>query len=70
MDGGIPPETVNEFVGALRSAGIENDVHIYDAVDHGFWLRVDDDPELPRRTGPRRHGSAFGPTSSVRSLTD
>ena len=46
MDGGIPPETVNEFVGALRSAGIENDVHIYDAVDHGFWLRVDDDPEL------------------------
>ena len=46
MDGGIPPETVNQFVEALRSAGVENDVHIYDAVDHGFWLRVDDEPEL------------------------
>ena len=46
MDGGPAPETVNEFVEALRSAGVENDVHIYDAVDHGFWLRVDEDPEL------------------------
>ena len=24
----------------------ENDVHVYDAVNHGFWLRVDEDPEL------------------------
>ena len=46
MDGGIPPQNVNQFVEALRSAGVENDVHIYDAVDHGFWLRVEDDPEL------------------------
>ena len=46
MDGGIPPETVNQFVEALRSAGVDNDVHIYDAVDHGFWLRVDEEPEL------------------------
>jgi carboxymethylenebutenolidase len=50
MDGGIPPEQVNQFVDALRAQGIENDVHIYDAVNHGFWLRVDGDPEL--RTAP------------------
>lgn len=50
MDGGIPPDQVNQFVDALRAQGIENDVHIYDAVNHGFWLRVDDDPDL--RTGP------------------
>jgi len=50
MDNGIPPETVNEFVSALRAAGIENDVHIYDEVNHGFWLRIDGDPEL--RTEP------------------
>ena len=48
MDGGIPPEEVEAFVGALREAGVENDVHVYDAVDHGFWLRVDQDPELRR----------------------
>ncbi len=50
MDGGIPPDQVNQFVDALRAQGIENDVHIYDAVNHGFWLRVDDDPDL--RTAP------------------
>ena len=50
MDNGIPPETVNEFVSALRAAGVENDVHIYDAVNHGFWLRIDGNPEL--RTEP------------------
>ena len=50
MDTGIPPETVNEFVSALRSAGVQNDVHIYDEVNHGFWLRIDGDPEL--RTAP------------------
>ncbi len=52
MDGGIPPETVNQFVEALRSAGVENDVHIYDAVNHGFWLRVDGDAELREEPGP------------------
>ena len=46
MDGGIPPDNVNQFVEALRSAGVENDVHVYDAVNHGFWLRVDENPEL------------------------
>jgi carboxymethylenebutenolidase len=50
MDTGIPAETVNEFVSALRAAGVENDVHIYDEVSHGFWLRIDGDPEL--RTEP------------------
>ena len=24
----------------LRAAGIENDVHIYDHVNHGFWLHI------------------------------
>ena len=46
MDTGIPPETVNQFVEALQSAGVENDIHIYDEVNHGFWLRVDEDPEI------------------------
>ncbi len=45
MDGGIPPEQVDRFVAALRAAGIENDVHIYDDVRHGFWLHVDRDPD-------------------------
>ena len=30
---------------ALREAGVENDVHIYDDVNHGFWLYVDRDPK-------------------------
>jgi carboxymethylenebutenolidase len=51
MDGGIPPEQVNEFVAALRSAGVENDVHIYDEVNHGFWLRIDGNPELRSEPG-------------------
>lgn len=46
MDGGIPPEQVEEFVAALQSSGIENDVHVYDAVDHGFWLRVEENADL------------------------
>lgn len=49
-DRGIPIEDVNNFVGALRAAGIPNDVHIYDEVRHGFWLHVDRDPET--NTGP------------------
>lgn len=47
-DRGIPPEQVRRFVAALREAGIENDVHIYDDVGHGFWLYVDEDPETRR----------------------
>jgi carboxymethylenebutenolidase len=49
-DQGIPPEAVQRFEEALRAAGIENDLHIYDDVGHGFWLRVDGDPET--RRGP------------------
>lgn len=45
QDDGIPPSEVERFVDALRQAGIENEVHVYDAVDHGFWLWVDRDPE-------------------------
>jgi carboxymethylenebutenolidase len=46
LDQGPSPESVERFEAALRAAGIENDLHIYDEVDHGFWLRVDGDPEL------------------------
>lgn len=47
-DSGIPPEQVHAFVDALRAAGVDNDVHIYDHVNHGFWLHVDRDPETNR----------------------
>jgi len=50
LDGGIPPSDVADFESALDSIGVEHDLHIYDAVNHGFWLRVDEDPEL--RTEP------------------
>ena len=50
QDSGIPPEDVEQFVEALRTAGIENDVHIYDEVNHGFWLWVDQQPDT--RTEP------------------
>ena len=46
LDQGPSPESVEAFETALRQAGIQNDLHIYDAVDHGFWLRVDQEPEL------------------------
>jgi carboxymethylenebutenolidase len=46
MDSGIPPSQVEAFVAALREAGVANDVHVYDAVDHGFWLWVDQDPAV------------------------
>ena len=52
LDGGIPPEQVEAFVAALEAAGVENDVHVYDGVDHGFWLKVDENPEA--RTEPAR----------------
>ena len=50
LDNGPSPESVAGFEAALRAAGIENDLHVYDDVDHGFWLRVDGDPEA--RTAP------------------
>lgn len=52
LDESIPPEQVEAFVAALDAAGIENDVHVYDGVDHGFWLKVDEDPRA--RTEPAR----------------
>ena len=45
LDRGPSPEQVERFVAALRQAGVENDVHIYDDVNHGFWLYVDRDPK-------------------------
>jgi carboxymethylenebutenolidase len=50
LDRGPAPEQVQAFEAALRAAGIENDLHIYDEVNHGFWLRVDGAPEV--RSGP------------------
>ena len=50
LDRGPSVSDVNAFVGAMRAAGIENDVHIYDDVNHGFWLHVDRDPD--RRLAP------------------
>jgi len=44
-DRGIPPDQVERFAAALTSIGIENDIHVYDHVGHGFWLRVDRDPD-------------------------
>lgn len=44
-DRGITREQVDRFVAALRKAGVPNDVHVYDEVEHGFWLYVDRDPE-------------------------
>ena len=46
LDNGPSPESVGAFENALRAAGVEHDLHIYDDVNHGFWLRVDDDPDL------------------------
>ena len=46
LDQGPSPESVEAFEAALRQAGIQNDLHIYDAVNHGFWLHVDQEPEL------------------------
>lgn len=50
LDTGPAPEQVAAFETALRAAGIDHDLHIYDDVGHGFWLRIDDDPEV--RTAP------------------
>jgi carboxymethylenebutenolidase len=45
LDQGIPPSAVEAFEAALREAGIPNDLHVYDDVQHGFWLHVDEDPD-------------------------
>ena len=51
LDGGPSPEDVEAFEGALRGAGIENDLHIYDDVNHGFWLRIDGDMDTRGAAG-------------------
>ncbi len=48
LDQGPSPQSVAAFESALRAAGVEHDIHIYDDVNHGFWLRVDEDPEVRR----------------------
>ena len=45
LDPTIPKDQVEKFATALKAAGIPNDIHVYDAVQHGFWLYVDRDPE-------------------------
>ncbi len=45
QDRGIPVEQVQSFAEALQNAGIPNDIHIYDPVQHGFWLWVERDLE-------------------------
>lgn len=50
LDNSPSPQSVAAFESALRAAGVEHDLHIYDDVNHGFWLRVDDDPDV--RTAP------------------
>ena len=46
-------EQVQEFAKALRDAGIPNDIHIYDPVQHGFWLYVERDLETNKE--PAKH---------------
>jgi len=36
LDKGIPVATVNEFESALNEVGVDNQIHIYDGVDHAF----------------------------------
>lgn len=45
LDQGPAPEQVEAFRAAMDVVGLPHDLHIYDDVNHGFWLRVDDDPE-------------------------
>jgi carboxymethylenebutenolidase len=51
LDQGPAPADVEAFEAALDSLGIQNDLHIYDEVGHGFWLRIDEDPEVRSEPG-------------------
>ena len=53
QDRGPTVEQVNQFAEALKNAGIKNDIHIYDPVQHGFWLYVERDLETNRE--PAKH---------------
>jgi len=64
-DRGIPPDQVERFAAALDAIGIENDIHVYDHVGHGFWLRVDEDRETreePARDAWQRLKAFLGRT--------
>ena len=52
-DPSIPDAQVEAFATALRKAGIERDIHVYEGVQHAFWLYVDRDPEA--NSGPALH---------------
>ncbi len=68
LDNGIPETQVRAFADALQQAGIENDIHVYEGVGHGFWLWVERNPEAatgPARDAWRRLRAYFG-----RTLTD
>ena len=41
----IPVQQVSNFAEALKKAGVANDIHVYDHVQHGFWLYVERDME-------------------------
>ena len=51
LDQGIPPDQVERFVAALDQIGIANDIHVYDDVNHGFWLRVGAERERREAAG-------------------
>lgn len=51
LDQGPAPADVEAFESALNEIGIENDLHIYDEVGHGFWLRIDQDVETRSEPG-------------------
>jgi len=44
LDQGPSPDQVAAFEAAMDAVGLDHDLHIYDDVNHGFWLRVDEDP--------------------------
>lgn len=50
LDQGPSPEQAGNFVAALREAGLPNDIHTYDGVNHAFWLFVDQD--FAKRNAP------------------
>jgi carboxymethylenebutenolidase len=51
LDNGPSPAAVAAFEAALDAAGIEHDLHVYDDVGHGFWLRIDNDMENASEAG-------------------
>ncbi len=53
QDRGPTVEQVQAFAKVLRDAGIPNDIHIYDPVQHGFWLYVERDLETNKE--PAKH---------------